>query len=265
MLQKAEEDDTQNWKPNSTHQAKVVRSPLDAVHAAIVVRVFMDLSRNRTFMYISTRIRSKQYKYARERWALRNIPFCKNEKSVQQSRCCWIHVLWLQDSWASWFCNVLIVHSTRPPLSTGPDSPAISGLFCHRSRRPECFQTCWKLDYRLPDFRALILEVLGVHLGWAQATCQTGPSCPTRLAARLWVPSFTSKILTDRSLEETNINEHSCSRAAPGAGGKASAIEIHLSIVDHVLVPRVHGGLNRHHLHSARCVQTEESQLPSPA
>ena len=43
------------------------------------------------------------------------------------------------------------------------------------------------------------------HLGWAQATCQTGPSCPTRLAARLWVPSFTSKILTDRSLEERNM------------------------------------------------------------
>jgi len=26
-------------------------------------------------------------------------------------------------------------------------------------------------------------------LGWAQATCQTGPSWPRRSAARVWVPS----------------------------------------------------------------------------
>ena len=48
------------------------------------------------------------------------------------------------------------------------------------------------------------------------------------------------------------MKDHSSNRAAPRAGGKAGAIEIHLSIVDHVLVPRVHGGLNRHHFHSAR-------------
>ena len=34
------------------------------------------------------------------------------------------------------------------PLSTGPDSLAISKLFCHRSRRPKCFQTCWKPSFK---------------------------------------------------------------------------------------------------------------------
>ena len=48
---------------------------------------------------------------------------------------------------------------------------------------------------------------------------------------------------------------------APGAGSKASSIEIHLSIVDHVLMPCVHCGLDCHHLHSARCINTIETRV----
>ena len=41
-------------------------------------------------------------------------------------------------------------------------------------------------------------------------------------------------------------------RAVAGAGGEPSSIEIHLSIVDHVLVPCIHRGLHGHHLWSAK-------------
>ena len=169
-----------------------MRSPLDAVHAAIVVCVFMNLQR----ICALTRLTNKKCRQHSilQSWNIKStindllLPFCTL-------------------AFAS--CQVLLsqlvlqfVHSTRQVGHLCPlalillpyQNSSVIGAGGQNVSKPV------KDKILSTEF-----AIFGFHLGWAQATCHTGPSCPTRLAARLWVPSFTSKILTDRSLEERNM------------------------------------------------------------